>query len=82
MQSISKFSTLDEVIERANKTVYGLAAAVFTKDVEKTQTLTRALEVGTVWLINIFKVYIYSSALCDLSIFVCSRINLYSNTLN
>ena len=30
---IQKFSTMEEVIARANKNNYGLAAAVFTKDV-------------------------------------------------
>ena len=32
-QVIQKFSTMEEVIARANKNNYGLAAAVFTKDV-------------------------------------------------
>ena len=33
VQVIQKFSTVDEVVERANTNSYGLAAAVFTKDV-------------------------------------------------
>ncbi len=33
VQSILKFKTIDEAIERANKTVYGLAAGLCTKDI-------------------------------------------------
>ncbi|XVF16449.1 hypothetical protein REPUB_Repub10bG0031700 [Reevesia pubescens] len=50
VQSISKFKDLDEVIQRANATSYGLAAVVFTQDIETANTLTRALRVGTVWI--------------------------------
>ena len=35
VQSILKFSTLEEIIERANATNYGLAAGVLTKDINK-----------------------------------------------
>ena len=35
VQSILKFSTMEEIIERANATNYGLAAGVITKDIEK-----------------------------------------------
>lgn len=42
--------TLDEVIRRANTTQYGLAAGVFTKNINTANTLTRALHVGTVWI--------------------------------
>ena len=35
VQSILKFSTMDEIIERANATKYGLAAGVLTKDINK-----------------------------------------------
>ena len=35
VQSILKFATMDEIIERANATTYGLAAGVLTKDIDK-----------------------------------------------
>ena len=35
VQSILKFSTMEEIIERANATNYGLAAGVLTKDINK-----------------------------------------------
>ncbi|KAL2349392.1 hypothetical protein Fmac_003392 [Flemingia macrophylla] len=50
VQSILKFKDLDEVIKRANNTHYGLAAGVFTKNINTANTLTRALRVGTVWV--------------------------------
>ncbi|KAK7389047.1 hypothetical protein VNO78_23879 [Psophocarpus tetragonolobus] len=56
VQSILKFKDIDEVIGRANKTRYGLAAGVFTKKVSTANTLMRALRAGTVW-INCFDVF-------------------------
>ncbi|KAG4932693.1 hypothetical protein JHK87_046695 [Glycine soja] len=56
VQSILKFKDIDEVIRRANKTRYGLAAGVFTKNVSTANTLMRALRAGTVW-INCFDVF-------------------------
>lgn len=46
---IMKFKNMEELIERAHKTVYGLAAAVFTQDVEKALYLSNSLRAGTVW---------------------------------
>ncbi|XP_039032192.1 aldehyde dehydrogenase family 2 member B7, mitochondrial-like [Hibiscus syriacus] len=56
VQSILKFKDLDELVRRANQTRYGLAAGVFTNDLETANTLTRALRVGTVW-INCYDVF-------------------------
>jgi aldehyde dehydrogenase (NAD+) len=50
VMSILKFKTLDEVIERANKTVYGLAAGVCTRDIGKALKLAKAVRAGTVWI--------------------------------
>ena len=52
MQQILKFSSMEEIVERANKTIYGLAAAVFTKDLDKAMYLSQGLRAGTVWLVN------------------------------
>lgn len=49
VQSILKFSTVEEVIKRANATMYGLAAAVFTKDFDRLITMSSALKAGVVW---------------------------------
>lgn len=47
---LMKFSSEDEVIERANASEYGLAGAVWTGDTEKGQEIAEQLETGTVWV--------------------------------
>ena len=49
VQQILKFKTVDEVIERGNKTLYGLAAAVQTNDLNKALKVAHGLRAGTVW---------------------------------
>jgi acyl-CoA reductase-like NAD-dependent aldehyde dehydrogenase len=44
--SIIKWKSLDEVVLRANNTTYGLAAGVWTKDVETASYMARALRAG------------------------------------
>ena len=51
VQSIFKFETMDEVIEKANKTQYGLAAAVHTKDIEKALTVAHSIRAGMLWFV-------------------------------
>jgi len=50
VQSILKFKTLDEVIERANNTNYGLAAGVITKNINNALIFSQAVEAGSVWV--------------------------------
>jgi aldehyde dehydrogenase (NAD+) len=50
------FADLDEAIARANESQYGLAAAVWTRDVKKAHYVARKLQAGTVW-INTYNVY-------------------------
>uniref|UniRef100_W5K575 Aldehyde dehydrogenase 1 family member A3 n=1 Tax=Astyanax mexicanus TaxID=7994 RepID=W5K575_ASTMX len=50
VQCIMKFKSQEEVIERANSTHYGLAAAVFTRSVDRAMSVSSALEAGTVWV--------------------------------
>lgn len=47
---LMKFDTVDEVIERANNSDYGLAGAVWTKDTDKGLEIAEQLETGTVWI--------------------------------
>ncbi len=56
VMSILKFKDVDEVIERGNKTFYGLAAAVWTRDISKAIRLSNSLRAGTVW-VNCFDVF-------------------------
>jgi aldehyde dehydrogenase (NAD+) len=51
-----EFSDLDEAIARANDSQYGLAAAVWTRDIKKAHYVARRLQAGTVW-INTYNVY-------------------------
>ncbi|KAI5074083.1 hypothetical protein GOP47_0010044 [Adiantum capillus-veneris] len=50
VMSVMKFKTLEEVLERANGTIYGLAAGVMTKNIDLANRVTRALKAGTVWV--------------------------------
>ena len=47
---LMKFSTDEEVIERANASDYGLAGAVWTKDTDRGVRIAEQLETGTVWI--------------------------------
>jgi len=54
--SVLRFRDLDEVVRAANDTPYGLAAAVWTKDIKKAHRAARLLKSGTVW-INTYGLY-------------------------
>ncbi|MEE1876948.1 aldehyde dehydrogenase family protein [Altererythrobacter litoralis] len=47
---LMKFSSEDEVIQRANNSDYGLAGAVWTGNPEKGVEIAEQLETGTVWI--------------------------------
>lgn len=44
------FTDIGEVIERANRTQYGLGSGLWTRDVTKAHTLARGLRAGSVWI--------------------------------
>ncbi|CAL8248703.1 unnamed protein product [Merluccius merluccius] len=50
VQQIMCFRSVEEVITRANATHYGLAAGVFTSDIDKAFTVSAALQAGIVWV--------------------------------
>ena len=47
---ISSFDSEKEVVEKVNNSKYGLAAAVWTKDIKRAHRVSRQLEVGVVWV--------------------------------
>ncbi|NQD88180.1 aldehyde dehydrogenase family protein, partial [Paenarthrobacter sp. CM16] len=48
--SVETFSTDEEAISRANETVYGLAASVWTNSASRSLSVPRRLDFGTVWV--------------------------------
>lgn len=56
VMSILKFKDMDDLVDRANKTIYGLAAAVWTQDITKAYHIANNVRAGTVW-INCFDVF-------------------------
>jgi len=51
-----QFKDGDDAVAKANATVYGLAAAVWTRDVSKAHRIARAVKAGTVW-VNTYNLY-------------------------
>jgi acyl-CoA reductase-like NAD-dependent aldehyde dehydrogenase len=45
-----RFSNDDEVVERANRSIYGLGASIWSADLERAQAIADRLEAGTVWI--------------------------------
>ncbi len=56
VMTIIPFKDIDEVVRRANATTYGLAAAVWTRDITKAHAIANRVRAGTVW-VNCFDVF-------------------------
>ena len=56
VMSILKFKDIDDLVDRANQTIYGLAAAVWTRDIGKAHHVANHVRAGTVW-VNCFDVF-------------------------
>ena len=47
---VLKWRDIDDVVERANRTNFGLAGSVWGRDLEAAESIARRLETGTVWI--------------------------------
>ena len=56
VMNILPFSDASEIVERANNTYFGLAAAVWTRDVAKAHKFAAGVKAGTVW-VNCYDVF-------------------------
>jgi len=54
--AVQTFGDVDDGIRLANQTIYGLAAGIWTKDIQKAFRVARAVRAGTVW-VNTYNVY-------------------------
>lgn len=50
VMSILKFNDEEEVIRRANNSNYGLAAGIFTKDIQRAHRVAHKIEAGICWI--------------------------------
>jgi acyl-CoA reductase-like NAD-dependent aldehyde dehydrogenase len=48
--SVTRFRTMEEAIELANDTEYGLANSLWTKDLDKAMIVSRELRAGRIWV--------------------------------
>jgi acyl-CoA reductase-like NAD-dependent aldehyde dehydrogenase len=48
--SVIPFEDVDEAVRIANDTMYGLAAAVWTKDLVTAHRMARGIRAGTIWV--------------------------------
>ncbi len=51
-----RFKDAEDAVAKGNATVYGLAAAVWTRDISKAHRIARAIKAGTVW-VNTYNLY-------------------------
>ena len=48
--AVLPFDDFDDAVDRANRTIYGLAAGIWTRDVGKAHRLAQEIDAGTVWV--------------------------------
>ncbi|WP_457596788.1 aldehyde dehydrogenase family protein [Hydrogenimonas sp.] len=54
--SVTTFKDIDEALEIANDTIYGLGAGVWSRDVHETHKLSRGIQAGRIW-VNCYHLY-------------------------
>lgn len=56
VMSIIRFDSMQDLVEKANNTIYGLAAGVVTQDLDKALYVANNIRAGTVW-VNCYNVF-------------------------
>uniref|UniRef100_A0A1I7U3J7 Aldedh domain-containing protein n=1 Tax=Caenorhabditis tropicalis TaxID=1561998 RepID=A0A1I7U3J7_9PELO len=56
VMSVIRFDSMEELVEKANNTIYGLAAGVMTKDLDKALHIANTTRAGSVW-VNCYDVF-------------------------
>ncbi|CAB3405628.1 unnamed protein product [Caenorhabditis bovis] len=56
VMSIIRFDDMEDLVEKANNTIYGLAAGVMTKDLDKALHVANTIRAGSVW-VNCYDVF-------------------------
>lgn len=73
VQVVLRFHDLEEVLQRANASHYGLGGGVFTTDMDKAFRVAQTLEAGTVWYVCFNPFHSYDDSFC-------LRINSYNTS--
>ncbi|MEZ4583448.1 MAG: aldehyde dehydrogenase family protein, partial [Caldilineaceae bacterium] len=47
---VIKYDNLDDAIRMANDTIYGLAAGVWSRDIERAVDVAHRIKAGTIWI--------------------------------
>jgi aldehyde dehydrogenase (NAD+) len=55
--SVLPFKSMEDLIDRANDTQYGLAAGIWTKNIDKAHTFAKYVKAGTVWVNTYHQVF-------------------------
>uniref|UniRef100_A0A0E0MYQ5 Aldehyde dehydrogenase 1 n=1 Tax=Oryza rufipogon TaxID=4529 RepID=A0A0E0MYQ5_ORYRU len=50
VMALMKFKTVEEAIQKANSTRYGLAAGIVTKNIDVANTVSRSIRAGAIWI--------------------------------
>jgi aldehyde dehydrogenase (NAD+) len=58
--AVTPFRDEDEAVEFANRSEFGLAAGVWTRDVRRVHRIARQLQAGTVW-VNMYRAMAFNS---------------------
>ncbi|CAJ0948154.1 unnamed protein product, partial [Mesorhabditis belari] len=56
VMSVIRFDSMEDLVEKANNTIYGLAAAVVTKDIDRALYVANNIRAGSVW-VNCYDVF-------------------------